>query len=71
MSYLAARLSVGSAILMTGLATAASLKAVVLTWRHRHRSRNELARMSERDRRDLGYSACDVGAETGKPFWIP
>jgi uncharacterized protein YjiS (DUF1127 family) len=49
----------------------AQLKAVVRKWRHRRRSRDELARLSERERRDLGFSSCDVSAETSKPFWIP
>ena len=50
---------------------ASSLKAMVLEWRRRNRSRNELVRLADRDRRDLGYSNCDVDVETSKPFWNP
>lgn len=50
---------------------AASLKVMVLEWLRRRRSRTELAKMTDRDCRDLGYSRCDVDAETSKPFWIP
>ena len=53
------------------LGTSASLKTVVLEWRRRTRGRSELAGMTERDRHDLGYSSCDVEAETSKPFWRP
>ena len=71
MSYPAARLNVTSGIVFRTLAAAASLRAAVLQWQRRHRSRRELERLSERDRRDLGYSSCDVDVETAKPFWIP
>ncbi len=71
MSYSEARPSATRGIVFKGLAAAASLQAIVLQWRQRHRSRTELARMSDRDRRDLGYSSCDVDTETAKPFWLP
>ena len=71
MSDFTARLSIRPSIVFKGLAAAESLKIVVLQWRQRQRSRRELARMSDRDRRDLGYSSCDVDAETAKPFWMP
>ena len=71
MSYPATRLNVTPGVVFRGLAAAASLKAAVLQWRQRRRGRKELAKLSERDRRDLAYSSCDVDAETAKPFWIP
>jgi uncharacterized protein YjiS (DUF1127 family) len=71
MSYSAARLSARRGIVIKALAAAASLKAIVLQWRQRHRGRTELAGMSDRDRRDLGYSSSDVDTETAKPFWLP
>ena len=71
MSDLSARSSIGPSIVFKARAAAASLKTVVAQWRQRQRSRKELARMSDRDRRDLGYSSCDVDAETAKPFWNP
>lgn len=71
MSDLTARLSIRPSIVFKGRALAASLKAIALQWRQRQRSRSELAKMSDRDRHDLGYSSCDVDAETAKPFWIP
>jgi uncharacterized protein YjiS (DUF1127 family) len=37
-------------------------------WRRRIRSRRELAALSQRDLKDLGYPA-GVEAEKHKPFW--
>jgi uncharacterized protein YjiS (DUF1127 family) len=71
MSFQAAHVNRRPTIVLKLLTTAATLKATILTWRQRRRSRKELARMSERDRRDLGYSSCDVAAEAAKPFWNP
>lgn len=52
-------------------AIAARLHAIVLEWQRRTRGRRELAGLSHRELRDLGYSKCDVKAETGKSFWTP
>ncbi len=40
----------------------------LLEWRRRIRSRQELARLSELDLKDIGYPA-RVDAEKAKPFW--
>lgn len=37
-------------------------------WRRRLQSRHELATLSERERKDLGYPE-RVAAELAKPFW--
>lgn len=71
MPHPAARVSIRPGVVFKGFAAAASLKAIILQWRQRYRSRNELASLTERDRHDLGYSSCDVEAEIAKPFWIP
>jgi uncharacterized protein YjiS (DUF1127 family) len=71
MSMPAVRLSAAPKFAQSRLMAAASLKVMVLEWLRRRRSRTELAKMTDRDRRDLGYSRCDVDAETGKPFWTP
>jgi len=42
---------------------------VLLEWRHRYRTRQELAQWSERDLHDLGLSRTDIAAEIDKPFW--
>jgi uncharacterized protein YjiS (DUF1127 family) len=52
-------------------AIAARLRAIVLEWQRRTRGRRELARLTHRELRDLGYSTGDVRAETRKPFWTP
>jgi uncharacterized protein YjiS (DUF1127 family) len=52
-------------------ATAARLRAIVLEWRRRMRGRHELAKLTHRELRDLGYTTCDVKAETLKSFWTP
>jgi len=51
--------------------TTARLRALVLEWQRRARDRRELAGLTHRELRDLGYSNCDVTAETRKPFWTP
>jgi uncharacterized protein YjiS (DUF1127 family) len=38
-------------------------------WRHRLRSREELAALGSRDLRDIGISRCDAEYEALKPFW--
>ncbi len=47
---------------------ARSLFATIREWRHRYRSRQELALYSYDQRRDLGY-APSIDAEIEKPFW--
>jgi uncharacterized protein YjiS (DUF1127 family) len=37
-------------------------------WRRRIQSRNELAMLSQRERKDLGYPE-RIAAELAKPFW--
>ena len=41
----------------------------VHVWRHRYRSRRELASWSERELHDIGISSSDIAYETEKPFW--
>ena len=38
-------------------------------WRQRYRDRLELARLTERDLRDVGVSRSDIAHELEKPFW--
>jgi uncharacterized protein YjiS (DUF1127 family) len=71
MSVPAVGLSAAPKFAQSRLIAVASLKVMVLEWLRRRRSRTELAKMTDRDCRDLGYSRCDVDAETSKPFWIP
>lgn len=71
MSFIAARAAVTPNFTVGRRGASASLKAMILEWRKRIRGRRELAGMPDRDRHDLGYSNCDVDAETRKPFWTP
>jgi uncharacterized protein YjiS (DUF1127 family) len=50
------------------LATAKMAVEVVREWRHRYRSRRELALYSYHERNDLWFAA-EVDAEIAKPFW--
>jgi uncharacterized protein YjiS (DUF1127 family) len=45
-----------------------SASALIREWRHRYRSRRELALYSHYERNDLSFAA-DVDAEIAKPFW--
>jgi len=39
-------------------------------WRRRARSRTQLARLSERELRDIGLTPADAARECAKPFWL-
>jgi len=41
----------------------------VRTWVRRSHDRRALARLSDRELRDLGVTRYDVAVEAGKPFW--
>lgn len=69
MSHLADRLQARRKSSAQPVALATRLCAIVLEWQRRARSRGELAMLTERELRDLGYSNCDVRAETEKWFW--
>lgn len=47
----------------------ARLSAMVAAWRRRLAERALLARMDEREIRDLGITVSDVMIEINKPFW--
>jgi uncharacterized protein YjiS (DUF1127 family) len=47
----------------------AGVGGLLRLWRHRYRSRNELAVWSEHELHDLGMSRGDIASEIGKPFW--
>lgn len=38
-------------------------------WKQRYRSRQELARWTERDLHDIGVSWSSIAEEVNKPFW--
>jgi uncharacterized protein YjiS (DUF1127 family) len=38
-------------------------------WRRRARDRRQLARMSDKELRDIGCSQADAHREINKPFW--
>jgi uncharacterized protein YjiS (DUF1127 family) len=52
------------------IAVTAVVLAFVRVWRERHRSRHELAVMSERDLLDIGICRSDIANEVDKPFWL-
>jgi uncharacterized protein YjiS (DUF1127 family) len=60
--------STEKATLDTILALARRTVDVLREWRHRYRSRLELASYSYNERSDLGFAA-DLDAEIEKPFW--
>ena len=60
--------STGKATLDTILALAKRSVDVLREWRHRYRSRLELALYSYDERNDLGFAA-ELDAEIEKPFW--
>jgi uncharacterized protein YjiS (DUF1127 family) len=45
------------------------IRGMVATWYQRNGERNELARMSEFELRDIGFSRSDVWYEVRKQFW--
>jgi uncharacterized protein YjiS (DUF1127 family) len=45
------------------------LGELLAIWSRRLEGRAELARLTERELRDIGISRSDVWAETRKPFW--
>ena len=47
----------------------ARVAATLRLWQRRSRERQELARLSERDLRDLHLSSTDVWSEIRQPFW--
>jgi uncharacterized protein YjiS (DUF1127 family) len=71
MSHSADILHARSKFLARPAALTARLHAIVLEWQRRARGRRELAKLSQRELRDLGYTSCDVKAENLKPFWRP
>lgn len=69
MSHLADRLQARGKFSPQPAALAARLCAIVREWQRRARGRRELAMLTQHEIRDLGYSNCDVRAETAKWFW--
>ena len=59
----------GSRRAPSGAGLLAAAWRTVRLWRSRIRDRADLARMSERDWRDLRLSRSDVRHEIDKPFW--
>ncbi|WP_407177211.1 DUF1127 domain-containing protein [Bradyrhizobium sp. STM 3562] len=47
----------------------ASLSDTFHLWRQRYRTRQELARWTDRDLHDVGVSWSDIAHEAEKPFW--
>lgn len=47
----------------------ARLGATLHVWRRRAQSRRQLARLNERDLRDIGLTPVDAWHELAKPFW--
>jgi len=43
--------------------------ATLTEWRHRSRTRGELAKLDERMLRDIGITRVDAWREANKPFW--
>ena len=48
---------------------AARFWRTVEEWHRRARSRTQLARLSERELRDIGLASTDAAKESAKPFW--
>ena len=52
-----------------GSSAAERIVATIGRWRRRAYERRLLAKLSERERHDLGLSLSDVMTEAAKPFW--
>ncbi|MEM7671266.1 MAG: DUF1127 domain-containing protein [Pseudomonadota bacterium] len=48
----------------------ADLIAICGLWRHRIRSRHDLARLEPHQLRDIGVTPGDARREASKPFWL-
>lgn len=51
------------------IARSGALLRLLRLWRRRMQERTELARLGERELRDIGLSAGDVDRLLAKPFW--
>jgi uncharacterized protein YjiS (DUF1127 family) len=60
----------GALILGTGPALR-GLSSLLKLWCERSRERHQLARLTDRDLRDLGLTRIDAQQEARKPFWSP
>lgn len=47
----------------------AAAAMLVSSWIERARQRNALARLDDRDLRDIGITRVEAARECGKPFW--
>ena len=48
----------------------ARMARLLVAWRRRTRSRTQLARLSERELRDIGVTPAEAARECAKPFWL-
>jgi len=49
---------------------AARVRRALVEWCRRARSRAQLARLGERDLRDIGLTPMEAAREYAKPFWV-
>jgi uncharacterized protein YjiS (DUF1127 family) len=56
-------------IAQSTLSLISRLTGKLRTWRRRERERAELARMSQAELHDIGFSSADCWEEISKPFW--
>jgi uncharacterized protein YjiS (DUF1127 family) len=47
------------------------LRALIIEWRQRARSRYELMMLDDRELSDMGLTRMDASNECDKPFWQP
>ena len=52
-----------------GDSIAARIVRTLAAWLRRARGRTQLARLSERELRDIGLTPADAARECAKPFW--